>query len=68
MDNFYEKLATFETKQNIRWNDWISENKEYIPYEQFLFLYCDEDFDIDDPRYENKVIVADENKDICDYL
>ena len=68
MDEFYEKHSSFETRQNIRWNRWITENKEYIAYSEFVFLYCDEDFEMDDPRYQPKVIVPLEGVSICDLL
>ena len=68
MDDFYEKNSSFDARQNIRWNKWITENKEYIPYNEFLFLYCDEDLELEDPRYECAVVVATEGADICDLL
>ena len=68
IDEFYEKLSAFNCRQNKRWNEYITREKEYISYEEFLFNYCDEDFEIDDPRYIRKVIVANGNEDICDLL
>ena len=46
IDEFYEKLSAFNCRQNKRWSEYITREKEYISYEEFLFNYCDEDFDI----------------------
>jgi hypothetical protein len=75
IDQFYEDLSSFNEKQNMMWNirnkKFYKKNKldKVTTYANFLAYYAKEYFDeIDDPRYQQKVIVCKDSEKVFDYL
>jgi hypothetical protein len=76
LEQFYDDLTSFNEKQNILWN---LRNKKFYKqkklnkitsYINFLAYHANEyfDFDENDPRYKQQIIVCENSEKVFDYL